>query len=65
MRSKGSVPIDLSALMIMKVIGAIFMVSIIFALYTSIAGSQNMCVGPFKSFYAGIADMTGVDMCVQ
>lgn len=65
MRKKGVVPIDVTAILLLKVIGAVFFLSITIGLLMSQTGGMNMCVGPFKQFYAGIADSTGVDMCTR
>lgn len=62
MASKGSVPIDISAMIVLRVIGAVVVIGIIVALFTGV-GDFKMCAGPFKQFYASIADMTGADLC--
>lgn len=64
MRRKGAaLPINTTAKLTLEVIAAVFFLGIIISLFMTQSGGFQMCVGPFKSFYAGIADMTGVNMC--
>ena len=66
MKRKGvALPINITAKLTLELIGGIFFLAITISLVMSQSGGANMCVGPFKSFYSGIADMTGVDMCAQ